>query len=232
MERLRAERALHRSQEERIAEIERVRRRIAVDLHDDIGSSLTQISVLSEVARRQAGDSAGLERPLELIAGSSRELIDSMSDIVWAINPQRDHVADLAHRMRRFAADTLTARNIAFTMELPDALEDIKLEGNLRREVFLIFKEALNNAVRHSGCTRMEIGLRLEDQRLRLELRDNGRGFDMAGAGNGHGLTSMSGRAAGIGGRFEIVSEPGRGCGIALEVPLSTDQPQAYHTTA
>jgi PAS domain S-box-containing protein len=219
-ERKRTEEALRRSREERIAEIERVRRRIAVDLHDDIGSSLTQISVLSEVARREVAGSSSLERPLELIAGSARELIDSMSDIVWAINPQRDHLADLVHRMRRFAADTLTARNIEFSMELPGPGDDIKLEGNLRREVFLIFKEALNNAVRHSGCTRAAIELRLENHRLRLHLRDNGRGFDAAQAADGHGLMSMSGRAAGIGARFEISSQPGGGCAITLELPL------------
>ncbi len=139
---------------ERLAEIERVRRRIATDLHDDIGSSLTQISVWSEVVRQQVAPSASSpERPLSLIAGSSRELIDAMSDIVWAINPQRDHLSDLVHRMRRFAADTLTVRNIEFQLKLPADGEDIKLEGNLRREVFLIFKEALNNlqSVKHGS---------------------------------------------------------------------------------
>jgi signal transduction histidine kinase/ligand-binding sensor domain-containing protein len=221
MERLRAERALLRSREERLAEIERVRRRIAVDLHDDIGSSLSQISVLSEVARREVAGSSRLERPLEIIAGSSRELIDSMSDIVWAINPQRDHLADLLHRIRRFAADNLTARKIEFTMELPNLPEDIKLEGNLRREVFLIFKEGLNNAMRHSGCTRAEIALRLENHTLRLHMHDNGKGFDTALPGDGHGLTSMSSRALGIGARFEIVSQPGKGAEITLEVPLN-----------
>jgi PAS domain S-box-containing protein len=220
-ERKRTEEALRRSREERIAEIERVRRRIAIDLHDDIGSSLTQISVLSEVARMQVADSSALWRPLEMIAGSSRELIDSMSDIVWAINPQRDHMADLLHRMRRFAADTLTARNIEFTMDLPDSAEDIKLEGNLRREVFLIFKEALNNAVRHSECTRAQIELCLEDRTLRLHMCDNGKGFNTSQAGDGHGLMTMSGRATGIGARFEIASQPGWGCAITLEVPLN-----------
>jgi PAS domain S-box-containing protein len=221
-ERKRTEEALRRSREERIAEIERVRRRIATDLHDDIGSSLTQISVLSEVARRQVAGSAAVERPLEIIAGSARELIDSMSDIVWAINPQRDHLADLAHRMRRFAADTLTARNIAFTLELPDSSRNIRLEGNLRREVFLIFKEALNNAIRHSGATRAEIGLHLEDHSLRLHVRDNGKGFDTSCLSDGHGLTSMSSRASEIGARFEITSQPGEGSAVHLEVPLNT----------
>jgi PAS domain S-box-containing protein len=219
-ERKQTEEALRRSREERIAEIERVRRRIAIDLHDDIGSSLTQISLLSEVVRRQLGGSSELEKPLDMIAGSSRELIDAMSDIVWAISPQRDHLTDLTHRMRRFAADTLTARNIEFTMDLPAPAEDVKLEGNLRREVFLIFKEALNNAVRHSHCTRAEIELRLEGHSLRLRVRDNGMGFDTGRASDGHGLNSMSSRASGIGARFELASQLGQGSVITLDVPL------------
>lgn len=219
-DRKQTEERLNRAREERIAEIERVRRRIATDLHDDIGSSLTQISVLSEVARQVAAVPA-IARPLELIAASSRELIDSMSDIVWAINPQRDRLADLVHRMRRFASDTLTARDIDFTLQLPEAEEDVKVEGNLRREVFLIFKEALTNALRHSGCTRVDIHMRLHDKALRLDLRDNGKGFDQARESEGHGLASMSSRAAGIGARFEIASQPGEGSSISLEVVLS-----------
>src|SRR4029079_18839443 len=91
-----AQEELRRSREERFAELERVRRRIATDLHDDIGSSLTQISILSEVVRQRIDASdAQLSSPLSMIAGASRELVDSMSDIVWAINPQKDHLNDL-----------------------------------------------------------------------------------------------------------------------------------------
>lgn len=212
--------ALRAANEQRIAEIERVRRRIATDLHDDIGSSLTQISVLSEVARQQMEASSTLERPLAMIAGSSRELIDSMSDIVWAINPQRDHLSDLVHRVRRFAADMLTARNTQFTMDLPQSDDDMKLEGNLRREIFLIFKEALNNAVRHSGCTFVEIALRVGRDTLLLHLRDNGHGFDTSRVSDGHGLASMSSRASELGGRIRIASNPAEGSEITLEVPL------------
>src|SRR5262249_33310650 len=159
-ERKRAQEALRRSQEERLAELERVRRRIATDLHDDVGATLTQISVLSEVAQQQAGGgNAPASRPLSLIASASRELIDAMSDIVWAINPHRDNLSELTHRMRRFASDTFTARNIEFNLRLPGEEEDRRLEGNLRREVFLIFKESVNNAVRHSGCNHAEIEL-------------------------------------------------------------------------
>jgi signal transduction histidine kinase/ligand-binding sensor domain-containing protein len=216
-----AEEAVRKGREERLAELERVRRRIATDLHDDIGSSLTQISILSEVVRRQIGsDDSPVARPLTQIAGTSRELVDAMSDIVWAINPLEDHLSDLTQRMRRFASDGFTARNIRFDLRLPEAGRDVPLGANLRREIFLIFKESVNNMIRHSGCTEAEIELRAAADHLELWLRDNGRGFDPGHESDGHGLVSMRDRARGIGGELELRSEPGRGTTVTLRVPL------------
>jgi PAS domain S-box-containing protein len=221
-ERKRAEEELQRSREERLIELERVRRRIATDLHDDIGSSLTQIAILSEVIRQRVGeDESTVSEPLSMIAGASRELVDSMSDIVWAINPQKDHLSDLTQRMRRFAADSFTARNITFQLSLPEVEEDMKLGANLRREVFLIFKESINNIVRHAGCTEAEIKLRFAADKLILNLRDNGCGFDVASESDGHGLVSMRDRAQGIGGQLELISKTGHGTSITLQVPLN-----------
>ncbi len=214
------ETALRRSREERLQELERVRRRIATDLHDDVGSSLTQISLLSELARREAGVSSPVKRPLSLIADSARELIDVMSDIVWSINPQRDHLSDLLQRMRRFAADTLTSRDIRFSLDLPAAGQEIRMEGSLRREVFLIFKEAIHNAVRHSECTHANIRMHLDDGRLFLTVRDNGIGMDLARDNDGHGLSSMRARSVEIGAEFQVLSQPGTGTSIILTVPL------------
>ena len=229
-ERKRAEDALRRSREERIAELERVRKRIATDLHDDIGSSLTQISVLSEVVQqRLGGPDTTTTAPLSYIAGASRELIDSLSDIVWAINPQRDRLSDLLHRMRRFAADTFTARNIAFRLALPGDERDIRLEGNLRREVFLIFKESISNIVRHSGCSEANIELKIAGSRLELTIADNGTGFDPDRESDGHGLLSMRSRAADIGASYELVSTVGHGTWIRVGVPLPEQgAPQDY----
>ncbi len=187
-----AQEALRRSREERFAELERVRKRIATDLHDDIGSSLTQISILSEVVQQQTdGNDSQLSAPLSMIAGASRELVDSMSDIVWAINPQKDHLNDLTQRMRRFASDVLTARNIAFEFSEPDEENDIPLGANIRREVFLIFKESVNNLVRHSACTEVKIDFQIAEGALKLTVSDNGKGFDVSQDSEGHGLSSM-----------------------------------------
>jgi signal transduction histidine kinase len=190
-------------------------------LHDDIGSSLTQISILSEVVRQNTGaDDSSASEPLSMIARSSRELVDSMSDIVWAINPQKDQLSDLTQRMRRFASDVFTSRNIAFNLRLPPADRDVKLGANLRREVFLIFKESINNMVRHSGCSQADIEFQLAQDSLLLRLSDNGKGFDTAQQSDGHGLLSMRERAGDIGGQFELTSTSGDGTTITLKVPL------------
>src|SRR5262249_39009265 len=145
-ERKRAEEALRRSREERFAELERVRKRIATDLHDDIGSSLTRISLLSEVAKQRIdGEHRALSEPLTSIAGLSRQLVDSMSDIVWAINPERDHLSDMSRRMRHFVSDVCTARQITFRFDTPPSERDVAVGANVRRELFLLFKEAVTN---------------------------------------------------------------------------------------
>ena len=128
-------------------ELERVRKRIASDLHDDIGSSLTQISLLSEVVQQRIGNQeSSLTEPLTMIANSSRELVDSMSDIVWAINPQKDHLSHLCQRMRTLAIDVFSASNIEFQFKADDE-EELRIGANLRREVFLIFKESINQKI-------------------------------------------------------------------------------------
>ncbi len=221
-ERKRAEEALIKSKEERLVELERVRKRIATDLHDDIGSSLTRISLLSEVVSQQVGR-AGMSfvEPLLMIAGLSRELVDSMSDIVWAINPKKDRLGDLSQRMRHFASDVLTARRVEFVFRAPDAERDVQVGANVRREIFLIFKEAVNNLVRHSGCAKAEIEFRLADDCLILIVSDNGRGFDVLRESDGHGLSSMQERTKGLGGDLELVSERGAGTKLTFTVPLN-----------
>ena len=236
-ERKQAEEALHRSREERFAELERVRQRIATDLHDDIGSSLTQIAILSEVACQQLShpnDEKALG-PLSRIIGVSNELVEAMSDIVWAINPKKDHLSDLLQRMRRFASDVLAARGIAFRFHTPTS-EDIALGANVRREVFLVFKESVNNIIRHSECKRVDIAFDIEADWLTLRIADNGRGFDApldgdAGARlkaegrGGNGLPSMRRRARELGGNFEVASRKGEGTTVTLRALVTPQQP-------
>jgi ligand-binding sensor domain-containing protein/signal transduction histidine kinase len=225
-ERLQAEAALRQARDERLIELELVRRRIATDLHDDVGSSLTQISLLSEVAQQRLnGQEAALSEPLSLIARLSGELVDAMSDIVWAINPKKDHLSDLSQRMRHFASDVLTMRQIELQFQSPYEEQDVKVGANVRREVFLIFKESINNLVRHSGCSKANVEFRVEDERMVLILSDNGKGFDVTQKSNGHGLTSLKERCKSLGGELTIDSHTGRGTTVSLVVPLKQQEP-------
>jgi signal transduction histidine kinase len=205
----------------RLIELERVRTRIAADLHDDIGSGLSRIAILSEVARHQVNVEAPVGEPLAVIAGASRDLVDSMSDIVWAINPNKDHLRDLIQRMRRFASDLFTARQIEFSFNAPGEEQALKIGADLRRQVFLIFKEAVNNIARHSECTEAQIELRIENRSLTIKVADNGPGFDPAQISEGQGLASMRARAQSLGGQLQIISNNGKGAVVLLTVPLA-----------
>jgi PAS domain S-box-containing protein len=223
-ERKRAAEALQHSREERMRELERVRKRIASDLHDDIGSSLTQISLLSEVAQQRLDhDGSALSEPLAMIANSSRELVDSMSDIVWAINPQKDHLSDLCQRMRTHASDVFTAGNIKFRFQSPDDETELHLGANLRREVFLIFKESINNIAKHSQCANAAIEFHADERALLLAVSDDGCGFDTADENEGHGLVSMRERSREMGGSLDMVSQAGAGTTMTLKVPLGAE---------
>src|SRR6185369_3346265 len=216
-ERKRAADQLRRSQEERLRAVEELRRRIATDLHDDVGSSLSQIAILSEVVRTAVdeNDTTTSDR-LSLIATGARALVDAMSDIVWSISPDADHVGNLTMKMRRFVSDYLQASDIAFAFSAPDIEPDAHIDTGVRREVYLIFKEAVTNLVRHSGCTRATVSFARSESGLVLVVEDNGKGFDVDERRAGHGVSSMHKRALAIGGRLDVRSGPG-GTRLALE---------------
>jgi signal transduction histidine kinase len=202
-------------------ELEQVRARIAADLHDDIGANLTKIAILSEVAHHQLGQDKGSAfRSLRSIASISRESVAAMRDIVWAINPKRDRLLDLTRRMRTFAGDILTNRHIELRFRAPDRDRELKLDPEVRRDVFLMFKEAVNNIVRHSECVRATIDLAVEGHWLLLSVSDDGKGFEVTKTGDGQGLSSMRRRAEGFHGKLDIISSQGSGTTVRLKVPI------------
>jgi signal transduction histidine kinase len=223
-----AEEKLGRAREERLAELQRVRTRIATDLHDDIGSSLTQIAILSEVAQQSIKGNGASLTPLRSITAVSNELVDAMSDIVWAINPEKDHLQDLIQRMRRFASDVLLAKGISLDFDAPSYAPNIPLGANTRRGVFLIFKENLANIVKHANATQVHVQFDFSPEQLTLTISDNGCGFevDKVSAGlftdqkGGQGIVSMKKRAAEMNGRFELNSKVGTGTTMRFNLPL------------
>ncbi len=220
--------SVYRYRLNRLLEIERVRTRIATDLHDDIGASLSRMAILSEAMKYQDEIKSGAStRMLSEIADSARSMIDAMADIVWSIDPKRDNLQSATARIRQFASDVLEARGIAWDLKLPPELEKVKLNADQRRQLLLIFKEAINNVVRHSGCSNVMLSLGLEGRLLAAEVRDDGCGFQSerfeGNSGNGrggNGLKNMGERARQLGGEFQVLSSPGAGTRLIFKVPL------------
>jgi ligand-binding sensor domain-containing protein/signal transduction histidine kinase len=206
-------------------QIERMRTAIATDLHDDIGASLSQIAILSEVARSDAHlGQSGPNQRLERVAALARELVDSMSDIVWSIRVEPEGVDSLIRRMREFANDLLESQAIAFKFRAPGPETHVQLDLRVRRELLLIFKECLHNAVRHSGCTAVEADLGVEGREILLRVQDNGRGLDSVGGAHrsngGTGIPSMRRRAGSLGGSMQYTSGPKGGCTVEVRLPM------------
>ena len=206
----------------RLLELERIRTSIASDLHDDVGSGLSQVSILSEVVRRRVGHDESVRQELSIIGTLSRDLVDSMSDIVWAINPVKDRLSDLSYRMRRLASDVFTAHGVEFVFDVPNPGRDIKLGPEMRREIYLIFKEAVNNVVSHANCTAVQISFVISDGALELSVHDNGEGFEPECASEGNGLANMRLRAKKLGGELGIGSANSHGTTVHLKAPLDS----------
>jgi ligand-binding sensor domain-containing protein len=201
--------SLYRARVARLLEMERTRTRIATDLHDDIGANLTRIALLSEVANQQPGYDK-VRTLLPSIANIARESVASKNEIVWAISPEHNSLVDLTRRMRRHAEEVFALRDIELEFTAPTTESDLKLSVGARHDLLLIFKEAVNNAARHSLCTRIEIEFRCDHSGLHLKVKDDGQGFDPAVLNSsGHGLRSMQRRAAALSGALTIDSSAG-----------------------
>jgi ligand-binding sensor domain-containing protein/signal transduction histidine kinase len=219
---------LYRYRVARLIEVERVRTRIATDLHDEIGTSLSQMAILTEVIKQQnAVAHPQATEMLTQVGETARRLVDTMSDIVWAVDPRRDDLGHLVNRIGRFASGVLGAKGIAWDFQTPPEMETLKLTADQRRHVYLIFKEAISNIARHAGCHSAWLSIGVADHQLEAEIRDDGCGLDgipqsdgHRPAGGGHGLQNMQARAEELRGQLQIVSAPGQGTRVKLTVPL------------
>lgn len=208
--------AVYRYRVARLLEMERMRTRIATDLHDDIGANLTRISLLSEVAKQESENC----KMLSSISDIARESVSSMNDIVWAISPEHDSLLDLTRRMRQHAEEVFTYREIDLHFNAATSDSDLKLSVGVRRDLLLIFKEAVNNAARHSDCSEVAIDFVVEHSILSLQIKDNGKGIDASLETEGQGLRSMTRRASSLSGKLKIDSRAGEGTTVKFELPL------------
>ena len=204
--------------------IERDRARIAKDIHDDIGAGLTQITLLGELARREPEQAAA---HLDRISGSARRLTLAMDEIVWAVDPQHDTFYGLMDYISAYAEDFLRVAGIRCRMDLPNELPEMRVQAEVRYNLFLALKETLNNIVKHAQATEVWLRLQLEPDAFSLIIEDNGRGLpstrtDGAAPAPGERLTSGSGlanlekRLAAVGGRCVITSRAGQGTRVEM----------------
>lgn len=206
-------------------QLEQVRSRLSRDLHDDIGATLSSINILSSVAQRKAevGDEAGAAASLIGISERTQRLMRNMSDIVWSVNPGRDSMEDLLTRMREFGAAILEPKDIDYRFESTGDLR-ATVPPLVKSNLYLIFKEAVNNAARHAEATEVTVCLKHEASSLRMVITDNGKGMQTATNGNGNpggnGLRNMRARAVEMKAELRIGAVQPQGTTIELVVPL------------
>jgi len=202
---------------------QKVKDRIARDLHDDIAASMSGIRILSKVAHQQFAHKVPEAAPLlEQISKSAQSTLESISDLIWAVKPHPDYLNDMADRMREYAQKFLDARDIDYQLNIPRSLPVMEMDIEARRNAYLIFKEAINNALKHSECNHMDISLLADAEKMTLIVSDNGIGFDVQEKiTSGVGLGSMKKRATDIGGALAIISSPGQGTKITFTLPVN-----------
>lgn len=206
-----------------------IRNKIAQDLHDSMGSALSSISIYSRVAqiKNSRNEGAELQGVLEKITTTSTDVISEMNDIVWTINPRNDSMEKIIQRMESYARPLAAANNISFQFAVDKNILHLNLSMEKRKNFFLIFKEAFNNAIKYAGATEISSDIRVWKGQVVLKLTDNGKGFDMSkpvkhadGYNGGNGLNNMVMRSKEMKGSCQISSAPGQGTSIILEFPL------------
>lgn len=206
----------------RLIEIEKMRTNIARDLHDDIGSTLSSINILSKVALQKQGEDVSLMGAnLQKIRNHSGAIMESMSDIVWAINPMHDDFKQIIFRMKEFGTELLESMQISYTFQEKGDFSAIRLDVSKRKDFYLLYKEAVNNAVKYSQCKQLDILIQEQAGTLSFKVSDNGIGFDETAVRMGNGLTNMRERAAAMGAMIKITSLPGKGTEIGFSLPVT-----------
>ena len=207
-----------REQAERARALEEERLRIARDLHDDLGSSLTEITMLGGMGLTEQEAERG--NTISQIVKKARDSVNALDVIVWAVNPKENTLQSLADYLASFADEFLTASGITCRLNLPMSFPAVTLDGRSRHDLFLATKEALNNAVRHARATEVELSIALEQAMLIIGVRDNGTGFDQSAKTFGHGLGNLQSRLEKLGGQCQIESVSGGGTSVTLKLPL------------
>ena len=215
----------------RLLEIEKIRTGIAADLHDEIGSGLTRIAILSEHAlqKEKEHDGDGEDKnekyskyiSMERVGKISRSLVDSMIDVIWSIDPKYDSLSDFIFNFKNYANEVCEAKNIKLVIET-DNIENVKVNSQIKRSLQLISKEALNNSLKYSGCANVKYSLSVKNKNIHVILEDDGIGFDRENIKHGRGLVNISKHAKELSGIFNLNAVPGNGTKISVVFPVKS----------
>jgi ligand-binding sensor domain-containing protein/signal transduction histidine kinase len=213
---------------ERQRALEQERSRIARDMHDEVGARLTQISLLSALATGNAEDAAEVRAQNDKIAGLARDVVRSLDGIVWAVRPQNDNLESLVEYLGNATRGLCEGSGVRCWFSVPPEVPLVEISANLRHNLLLACREAVNNVLKHSGATELRMTIRLAAGTLAVEIADNGRGFDVAtGEAKKSGLLNMRVRLAEIGGRCDFHSAASGGTRVRFTLPLGTAAPQS-----
>ena len=203
--------------------MDRERARIARDIHDDLGGSLTQVALLSGLAERDGDGKAG--EYIQRISATTQQVIRSLDEVVWAVNPRNDNLRDMLQYIGQFAIEFLSAASIRCRLDLPEKIPQMPVSAEVRHNLFLVVKETLNNIVRHAQATEVRLGAEMDGQCFLVTVEDDGRGFK-AGAGDAFadGVRNMEQRMNEISGHCRIESVSGKGTRVTLSFALPNEK--------
>lgn len=223
---LTAQLALH--QKERLL-LQQERARIARDIHDDLGSRMTQLVLHGEVAQSELSVDSETRHQLHRMCEEARGLLSSVDEILWAVNPRRDTLRDFAAYVCDYAQEFFKPTSIQCLFDVNPEMPSASFDLPLRRSLLMAIKETLNNVAKHSGASEVLLQIRWEGQRLIVVVQDDGHGFDPGKSRNNrHGLSNLSQRMQEVGGKCSIQSQPGKGCRVEFDVPLSHLRPRMW----
>lgn len=213
--------AFYRFRINQLLKLQQIRMRISRDLHDDIGSTLSSINMISSMATQTVPEGKKASDLFQTISSASRQAMELMSDIVWSINPKNDRMEMIMIQMRQYASEILEAAQIAFSLEMDEACHHLSLSIEDRKDFFLIFKEAINNVAKYSKAKNAAIRIQFKNLILTLQVTDDGIGFDPEGKFPGNGLKNIKARAAQLKGSIAITSKGSEGTTLLLRIPVA-----------
>ncbi len=209
--------------------LEHERGRIARDLHDQLGANLTQVALLAEMAESDKDIPAEVEDHARQISQTARETTKALDEIVWAVNPSNDTLEGLVNYSGKYAQEYFALAGLRYRVDMPSQLPEVDLPPDVRHNVFLAFKESVNNVVKHAQATEVHIRLRLDENSFRFEIEDNGRGLEGAEQkSDRNGLRNMRKRMEDVGGSFSIGPAPEKGAIVRLAAPIKNRRSNAH----